>query len=56
MPASGRALDGHETAYFDRSKRLLPEGTPAVAEYYDTKKTWPADSLERRAALRAKRA
>jgi hypothetical protein len=34
---------------------VLPEGAPAVAEYYDTKKTWPAESLARREALRAKR-
>ena len=35
---------------------VLNDGTPAVAEYYDTKTMWPAESLERRAALRAKRA
>ncbi len=30
---------------------VLPAGTPAVAEYYDSKKLWPAESLERRRAL-----
>jgi hypothetical protein len=33
---------------------LLPPNTPAVAEYYDRKKYWPAESLERRAKLMAK--
>ncbi len=33
---------------------ILPEGTPAVAEYYEAAKHWPADSLARRAALRAR--
>jgi NAD(P)-dependent dehydrogenase (short-subunit alcohol dehydrogenase family) len=31
---------------------VLPEGTPAVHEFYDLKKTWPAESLERRFALK----
>ncbi len=31
---------------------VLPEGTPAVAEFYDIKKMWPKESLERRAAMR----
>jgi len=31
----------------------LPEGTPATHEFYDIKKMWPKESLERRAALRA---
>ena len=30
---------------------VLPAGVPAVAEYYDRKAFWPADSLERRQAL-----
>jgi hypothetical protein len=30
---------------------LLPPDTPAVEEYYDSKKYWPAESLARRAAL-----
>jgi len=30
---------------------VLPEGTPAVAEYYDRKRYWPAESLGRREAL-----
>lgn len=30
----------------------LPAGTPAVPEFYDLKKTWPKESLERSAALR----
>ena len=30
----------------------LPEGVPAVAEYYSAGDYWPAASLERRAALR----
>lgn len=29
----------------------LPEGAAAVEEYYDSKKLWPAESLERRRAL-----
>ncbi|OFX04163.1 MAG: aldehyde-activating protein [Alphaproteobacteria bacterium RIFCSPHIGHO2_12_FULL_66_14] len=32
---------------------VLPAGTPATYEYYDMKKMWPEESLERRAALRA---
>ena len=35
---------------------ILPPGTPAVAEYYDRKQHWPAESLARRDALRAKAA
>ena len=31
---------------------VLPEGTPAVAEYYDRAVYWPKESLERRKALR----
>ncbi len=31
---------------------VLPEGVPAVPEYYDAKQLWPAESLERRKALR----
>ena len=31
---------------------VLPEGTPAVAEFYDIKKMWPAESQERRKAMR----
>ena len=34
---------------------VLPEGTPAVPEFYDIKKMWPPESQERRAAMRAKR-
>ena len=30
----------------------LPEGTPAVAEYYETERCWPAESLARREVLR----
>ena len=30
---------------------ILPEGAPAVAEYYDRKLYWPPESLERRRAL-----
>ncbi len=30
---------------------VLPPGTPAVAEYYKASELWPAESLERRAAL-----
>ena len=33
---------------------LLPEGVPAVPEYYDREQLWPRASLERRAALLAK--
>jgi len=31
---------------------VLPAGTPAVAEYYESAKLWPAESLERRRALK----
>jgi hypothetical protein len=34
---------------------VLPAGTPAVAEYYKAAELWPKESLERRAALLAKR-
>lgn len=30
---------------------VLPEGTPAVAEYYEREALWPAESLTRRQAL-----
>ena len=30
---------------------ILPEGVPAVPEYYDRKRYWPPESLERRRAL-----
>lgn len=33
---------------------LLPPDTPAVPEYYDRKRYWPKESLERREALLAK--
>jgi hypothetical protein len=33
---------------------VLPAETPAEAEYYRTSERWPAESLERRAALLAK--
>ena len=33
---------------------VLPPGTPAVDEYYEASRYWPADSLERRATLRAR--
>jgi hypothetical protein len=32
---------------------VLPQGTPAVAEYYDRDRYWPEESLERRRALLA---
>ena len=35
---------------------VIPEGMPAVPEYYDLKEYWPEESLQRRIALRAKRA
>lgn len=35
---------------------VIPEGMPAVAEYYDRNKYWPEESLQRRTALLAKRA
>ena len=34
---------------------VLPAGTPAVPEYYDREKYWPAESLERRKALLARK-
>ena len=30
----------------------LPAGTPAVPEFYDMRKMWPAESMERRKAMR----
>ena len=33
---------------------VLPPGTPAFPEYYKAAEQWPKESLERRAALRAK--
>jgi hypothetical protein len=33
---------------------VLPPDTPAVPEYYDSKRYWPADSLARRDAMRAR--
>jgi hypothetical protein len=39
---------------FTESKQpwvILPAGTPAVAQYYDRDKYWPAESLERRRIL-----
>jgi hypothetical protein len=42
-----------EIHIFTASKQpwvILPEGVPAVAEYYDRKRYWPAESLARRAA------
>jgi hypothetical protein len=39
---------------FTRSKQpwvVLPEGTPAVPEYYEREEHWPADSLARRRVL-----
>jgi len=30
---------------------VLPEGVPVMAEYYESAKLWPADSLARRKAL-----
>ncbi|MFN7950088.1 MAG: GFA family protein [bacterium] len=35
---------------------VLPPDTPAVAEYYDAERFWPAASLERRTRLRAQMA
>ena len=32
---------------------VLPDGTPAVREYYQASKMWPKESLQRRAALSA---
>jgi hypothetical protein len=33
---------------------ILPPGVPAEVEFYKASERWPAESLERRAALRAK--
>lgn len=33
---------------------MLPPGTPAVAEYYDSAAMWPPESLERRARVLAR--
>jgi len=41
--------------FFTSSKQpwvVLPAGTPAFAEYYDLNEVWPAEALERRAALK----
>ena len=35
---------------------VLPEGMPAVAEYYDASHYWPPESLARRAAVLARKA
>ena len=35
---------------------VLPQGVPAVSEYYDRARYWPPESLERRRALLAGRA
>jgi hypothetical protein len=35
---------------------VLPEGMPAVAEYYDASDYWPTESLARRAAVLARKA
>ena len=34
---------------------VIPEGTPAVAEYYDRKQQWPQESLARREAMLARK-
>lgn len=34
---------------------VIPEGMPAVEEYYKAAEYWPAESLERRAAVLARR-
>ena len=34
---------------------VLPEGARVVPEFYDIRTTWPKESLERRAAMRAAR-
>ncbi len=50
---SSLASDVH---IYTRSKLpwvALPEGVPAVAEYYDMKALWPAESLARRKAALA---
>mgnify|MGYP000271207202 CR=1 FL=1 len=33
---------------------ILPANVPVMAEYYDFRECWPAESIERREALRAK--
>ena len=46
-----------EIHIFTASKQpwvILPDGVPAVPEYYDRKLHWPAESLERRKALLAR--
>jgi hypothetical protein len=35
---------------------VIPANMPAVAEYYDRKEYWPKESLERRAAMLARKA
>ena len=52
---SGVAPDVH---IYTRSKLpwvALPESVPAFEEYYDSKTLWPAESLERVAAVRKAR-
>jgi hypothetical protein len=46
-----------EIHIFTASKQpwvILPEGVPAVPEYYDRDRYWPAESLARRSALLAR--
>lgn len=38
-----------------RETASAPAGTPAVAEFYKASEPWPPDSLQRRAALMARR-
>jgi hypothetical protein len=70
MPAPASRCDSFARRLLDEPARLppdihiftstklpwvvLPAGVPAVPEYYDSKQYWPAESLERRKALRAR--
>ena len=47
-------VDAKKSDQTVRGSVVLPAGTPAVAAYYDRKQYWPAESLERFAALRAR--
>ena len=52
-------LDEPDIHIFTSTKQpwlVLSPGTPAVAEYYDRNRYWPAESLERRRMLLAARA
>jgi hypothetical protein len=46
--------DIHIFTASEQPRVVLPAGIPAVLDYYDREDHWPAESLERRAALLAR--